>query len=314
MSIKIDWLPMTADALTLYWSDSPFTWSALPATKVVLGPTDVTYTDTTVPDRSVRYYMLEAVKAGATTQYSQCMQYGNFSKTGPGNNTVLRGNWNAGYMGFVPTAQMLTISQLRTAVAATGVGGAPADSTMTGWYKFVFNGKILFFPNNICCTQGTATWSQLYNLGLVYGVDGPGAAPFSLTAVGAQPNIPTTVNQKKVVTVGSDSFLVRLPKNSTLATDQNVPDRTTFKNSEWCELMCSLTASILAADVPLLQPNKWSDIAGVPYPLAATQHFNGTNNWSVSNSNWSDVFPRAITGSAAGAWITWVPVLEYIPA
>lgn len=315
MSIKIDWPAMTVDTLTLYWSDTPFTWAALPATKAVLSPTDVTYTDTTVADRGVRYYMLEAVKAGATTQYSQCMLYGNFSKTGPGNNTVLRGDWNAGYMGFVPAAQLFTISGLRSALSITNqLGTAPADGTMTGWHKFVFKGKILFFPNAIFTTTGTATWSQIYNLGLVYGVDGPGAAPFNLTTVGASPNIPATVNQKRVVTVGSDSFLVRCPKNSTLATDQNVPDRTTFKGSEWCELMCSLTTSILAADVPLLQPNKWSDIAGVPYPLTATQHFNTTNNWSVSNGNWSDVFPRAITTSAAGAWISWVPVLEYIPA
>jgi hypothetical protein len=151
-------------------------------------------------------------------------------------------------------------------------------------------------------------------LGLVYGVDGPGAAPFNLTTVGASPVISAPVNQKKVVTVGSDSFLVRIPKNSTLATDQNVPDRSTFKGSEWCELMCSMTTSILAADVPLLQPFKWGDASGVPYPLMATQHFNTTNNWSVSNANWSDVFPRAITGAASGAWVSWVPVLEYIPA
>jgi hypothetical protein len=305
---------MSVDSLTLYWSDSPFTWNTLPANTVTLGASDVTYTDTTVPDRSVRYYMLEAVKAGATTQYSQCMQYGNFSKTGPGNNTVLRGDWNAGYMGFIPAAQMFTISGLRAAVGSPSIGGAPADGTMTGWYKFVFKGKILFFPNAPFTAQGGATWSQIYNAGLVYGVDGPGAAPFNLTAVGAQPAINTLVNQKKVVTVGSDSFLVRIPKNSTLPTDQNVPDRTTFKGSEWCELMCSMTTAILAADVPLLQPFKWGDASGVPYPLMATQHFSGTSNMSVSNSNWSDVFGRAITGSAAGAWISWVPVLELIPA
>jgi hypothetical protein len=314
MSIKIDWSPMSADSLTLYWSDSPFTWNTLPANTVALGASDVTYTDTTVPDKSVRYYMLEAVKAGAATQYSQCLCYGNFSKTGPGGNTVLRGTWEAGYMGFVPAAQLFTISGLRTAVAASNqLGGAPADGTMTGWYKFVFKGKILFFPNNTFSTAGTSTWSQIYNLGLVYGVDGPGAAPFSLTAAGAQPAIAAPVNQKKVVTAGSDSFLVRIPKNSTLPTDQNVPDRSTFKGSEWCELMCSMTTAVLAADVPLLQPFKWGDATGVPYPLMATQHFNSLNNWSASNSNWSDVFPRAINGAASGAWISWVPVLEYIP-
>lgn len=314
MSIKIDWTAMAADSLTLYWSNTPFTWDALPVNTIPLSGSDTTYTDTTVPDKTVRYYMLEAVKAGATTQYSQCLCYGSFAKTGPGNNTVLRGTWEAGYMGFVPAAQLFTISGLRTAVGTTNqLGTAPADNTMTGWYKFVFKGKILFFPNAGFTTGGSATWSQIYNLGLVYGTDDFGAAPFNLTTVGAQPAINTLVNQKKVVTVGSDSFLVRIPKNSTLPTDQNVPDRTTFKGSEWCELMCSMTTSILAADVPLLQPFKWGDAAGVPYPLMATQHFSGTSNWSASNGDWSNTFGRAITGAASGAWITWVPVLEYIP-
>lgn len=315
MSIKIDWPAMTVDSLTLYWSNAPFTLATLPGTSVVLSPTDTTYTDTTVPDQSVRYYMLEAVKAGAVTQYSQCMLHGNFSKTGPGGNTVLRGDWNAGYMGFVPVAQLFTISQLRAAVSANGLGGAPADGTMTGWYKFVFKGKILFMPNNICCTQGTCTWSQIYNLGLAYGVDGPGAAPFNLTTVAAQPAIPVTVNQKKVVTVGSDSFLVRLPKNSTLPTDQSVADRSSFPGCEWWSTM-AMMASMAAdpADAAVFPVNRWNDVAGVPYPLVAVQHFQGTANFSVTNSNWTGVFPRAITGAVSGAWVTWVPVLEYIPA
>lgn len=314
MSIKIDWTAMSPDSLTLYWSDTAFTPATLPGTKAVLSPSDTTYTDTTVPDGGTRYYMLEAIKAGAATQHSQCMLHGNFSKTGPGGNKVLRGDWKAGYMGFVPTAQLLTISQLRTAAGATSLGSAPADGTMTGWYKFVFNGKILFFPNAVCATVGTHTWSTIYNLGLAYGVDGPGAAPFNLTTVGANPNIPVTVNQKKVVTVGADSFLVRLPKYSTLPTDTSVPDKTSCKGSEWWELMCSLTSQIAVADVPLMSPFKWSDITGIPYQLAATQHFAGQGTWSPSNANWSDIFPRAITGSAAGAWVSWVPVLELIPA
>jgi len=316
MSIKIDWSPMSVDSLTLYWSDAPFTSASLPATKAVLSPSDVTYTDTTVPVNTTRYYMLEAVKAGANTQYSQCMLYGNFPKTGPGGNVVLRGDWNAGYMGFVPVAQLLTISGLRTALAVgSGLGSAPADNTMTGWYKFVFKGKILFIPNAICTAQGTCTWSQIYNLGLVYGVDGPGAAPFNLTTVGAQPAIAAPVNQKKVVTVGTDSFLVRLPKNSTLPTDQNVPDRSSFPGCEWWSTMAMLTSVAPdPLDAAVFPTIRWNDITGVPYPLAAVQHFQSTANFCVSNANWTGVLPRNITTSAAGGWVSWVPVLELIPA
>jgi hypothetical protein len=316
MSIKIDWSPMAVDTLTLYYSDSAFTSATLPGTNVVLDPAAVTYTDTTVPDRSVRYYMLEAVKAGANTQYSQCMLHGNFSKTGPGGSVVLRGDWNAGYMGFVPVAQLFTISGLRTALSITNqLGTAPADNTMTGWYKFVYKGKILFFPNNVCSTAGTSTWSQIYNLGLAYGVDGPGAAPFNLVTAGAQPAITATVNQKKVVTVGTDSFLVRLPKNSTLPTDQNVADRTSFVGSEWWSTMAMLAAAVAdPLDLAVFPTIRWNDIAGVPYPLAAVQHFQSIGNLAVSNANWTGIFPRNINITASGAWVSWVPVLELIPA
>lgn len=317
MSIKIDWPAMSSlpDTLTIYWSDTPFTPATLPGTKTVLDSAAVTYTDTTVADRGIRYYMVEAIKAGSNTQYSQCMLFGNFSKTGPGGNTVLRGNWDAGYMGFIPAAQMFTISGLRTALGSPSIGTAPADGTMTGWYKFVYKGKILFFPNNIFTAQGTATWSQIYNAGLAYGVDGPGAAPFNLVSVGAQPAIAAPVNQKKVVTIGTDSFLVRLPKNSTLPTDQSVPDRSSFPGCEWWSTMAMMTSSAPdAADAAVFPTNRWNDVSGVPYPLAAVQHFQSTANFSVHNGNWTGVFPRAITTSASGGWISWVPVLELIPA
>lgn len=316
MSIKIDWpaQPVLPDTLSLYWSTTAFTQDTLPTNKIVLDPGAVTYTDTTVPDRTTRYYMVEAIKAGSNPQYSQCLLFGNFSKTGPGNNTVLRGNWNAGYMGFIPAAQFFTVTQLRAAVGAAALGPSPGDVAVTGWYKFVYKGNILFIPNGALSQTGAITWSQIYNLGLAYGVDGPGAAPFDLTKAGFSPAITALVNQKKVVTVGADSFLVRLPKNSTAPTSQDLTDKTTCRGSEWWELMCSMTTSILAADAPYIQTLKWGDPAGIPYPLMATQHFSGASTFSVSNANWSDIFPRSISGAAGGSWISWVPVLEYIPA
>lgn len=315
MSIKIDWPVMAADTLTLYWADTAFTPDTLPGNKTTLTPSASTYTDTTVAAGSNRYYMVEAVKAGANTQYSQCMLFGNWAKTGPGGNVVLRGNWDAGYMGLVPVAQMFTISQLRTALNVTNMGTAPADSTVTGWYKFVVKGKILFIPTNTFCTTGVVTWSLLYNQGLIYGVDGPGAAPIDLVASGANPAIAGPVNQKRVVTVGTDSFLVRAPKISTLATNQNVPDRASYKDSEWWLTMCMLSTVILPADIPLLSPLKWGDvISGNPYQVAATQHFIGTSSLALSTAYWSDTLARTINGTPAASWVSWIPVLEYIPA
>lgn len=318
MSIKIDWTSMggVPDSLTLYWANSSFTPETLPGTKFTLDPAALSYTDTTVPVNTVRYYMLEAIKAGENTQYSQCLVYGNYPKTGPGGSEVLRGNWDAGFMGVVPVANMISISGLRAAIGATtgNMGAAPADSTVTAWLKFIYKGKIIFIPNAPCSPTLTVNWPMLYNMGLVYGVDGPGAAPFDLTTAGATPAISTTVNQKKVVTIGTDDFLVRVPKLSTLPTNQNVPDDTSLRGGEWRETMGNMSTFIGSSAGPYLSPFRWGDMtpSGL-YSLAATQHFRGTNLIAVNNVNWVDSYLRPINSAVSASWVNWVPVLEYIP-
>lgn len=316
MSISITWTPMggTPDTLKLYWSPTPFTFDTLPTDVVTVTNTASSYTDATVPANTLRYYMVEATKAGAITQYSQCMAYFNCANLGPGPTKLIRGDWNIGYFGTVTTATLFTISGLRTAVGATGLGGVPADNTMTLWYKFIYQGKIIYIPNNVCATNATVTWPMIYNLGLVYGVDGPGAPPFDLTTANALPAIPATVNQRKVVTKGSDSFLVRCPKLSTAPTSTNLTDKTTCVGSEWWTTICSMVLDnvLLAADIPYLSKWKWGDISTAIWSLTATQHFNGRGNFAVANGNMSGNLPRDISQSTASSWVSWVPVLEFI--
>lgn len=316
MSIKITWTPMggTPDTLKLYWSPTPFTYDSLPGTVIVFSNTVTEYTDVTVPANTLRYYMVEATKAGANTQYSQCLAYFNCANLGPGPTTLIRGDWNMGYFGTITSANLFTISGLRTAASATGLGTAPADNTMTLWYKFIYQGKIIYIPNNVCAVNATVTWPMIYNLGLVYGVDGTGETPFDLTATAASPAIPTLVNQKKVVTKGTDSFLVRSPKLSTLPTGTNVPDKASCIGSEWWSTMCLMVTDsmLLPADIPNLSKWKWGDIAAATWSLAATQHFVGRGNMAVANGNMSGNLPRDIVLATASSWVAWVPVLEFI--
>lgn len=318
MSIKIDWPVMSSvpDSLTLYWSATPFTPDTLPVDKVVLSPSAVTYTDTSVPNRTYRYYMLEAKKAGANPQYSQCMIHGNWNKTGPGPQTIRRGDWKAGYFGLVPVTELFTVSGLAAAAGASSLG-VISDSISMGWHKFVVNGKILFFPTRTL-TSSSVPWSKLYNLGLVYGVDSPGEAPFDLTTIkGYGASIPDVVltNQKKVVTVGTDSFLVRLPKIASLPTNQYFPTgeagRDYIKDSEWCQTLANMAqAGIKESDLPLVSPNKWGDLAG-SLGLIMTPHFTGAKISAYLLSDPADWL--RYTGAAPEALLAWFPVLEYIP-
>lgn len=324
MSIKIDWPQLglaSGDGLQLYYSNSRFDRDNLPATKYTLDPTINSYVDTGVPANTLRYYMLEASKAGFNTQYSQCMVMGNFASTGPGNQTILRGNWERGYFGTLPTSQLFTPTQLRTACGATGLGAAPADSSVTLWHKFAYKGKILFIPHGCMTTinNGAVSWASLYNLGLVYGTDDFGNPPFDLVATTNNPKITAGVNQKKVVTsAGGDDFLVRLPKCSSKATNVYVGSVSVeTEGGEWWDLMCMLTTNLttdVSTKIPAL---KWSDYTGAtPCQYAAFQHFTSNSYprtefnsfWGQFSSN--NNMQQAPSGSN---FVNWVPVLEYIP-
>jgi len=318
MSIKITLSPLksTPDTLTLYWSNTPFTPDSLPVNTVTLSPTDTEYVDTTVPTNSVRYYMVKATKAGFNDMYSQCMLHGNYPKTGPGKNQILRGDWDIGLMDILTPAQVFTVTGLKTALGlATSFGGNVADSAVTQWFKFMRRGKVLLIPNAPLSNSSVLRWPDLYNAGLIYGVDGPGAAPFDLVTGGLSPAVAAPVNQKKVVTIGSDSFLVRTPQLSTLATDQIVPaDQSTFVGGEWWETMCRMSSNILAANVPMMPEEKWWDNKStMPYTCSATPHFLANKaNCAMHNTNWSAYTARNTTQAVASAWVHWTPVLELI--
>lgn len=320
MSIKVSWsLKSVPDTLTLYWSNTSFTADTLPGNVVNLTPTDTSYTDTSVPANSTRYYMVKATKAGENDMFSQCMVHGNFPKTGPGSNKVLRGNWDVGLMDVLTPAQVFTIAGLKTALGlATSFGGTVTESTVTNWYKFVYKGKIILIPNAPFSNTGAIRWPDLYNAGLIYGVDGPGSPPFDLVTSGAQPAIPATVNQKKVVTIGSDSFLVRVVKMSTLPTNQEVPsNKDSFVGGEWWETMVKVaTPAVTATDDLDKILERWGDIkaSGGIFTCGATQHFfTGKVCLCISTGTWSGYTSRSITQTLASAWVNWIPVLELIP-
>jgi hypothetical protein len=264
--------------------------------------------------------MLLAKKANKPDHYSQCLCYANWKKTGPGRSTILRGDWNIGLMDIITSSQLFTASELKTALGlGVGFGGNVNDAVAGHWYKFIRRGKIIFIPTAPLSNTGTIRWTDLYNAGLVYGVDGPGAAPFNLTTAGLTPPVTAPVNQKRVVVKDGHSFLVRTPTLSTLPTDQFMgANKDTFPGGEWWETMVMVTLNhIEADDVSKIPPLRWGDSAGAPanwWSCGATPHFRpNTFATCLSANNWSGYTPRDAKGTLASNWVNWVPVLEYIP-
>lgn len=297
MSVRISWANAnaTADSVILYRAAAPFAQTALPAPLVTLAGNATTYDDTTVTRNTVAYYRAKIVK-GSEELITPLLTMGHFPDSGPGPQTLLRGNWALGYFGRVPVANMWTIAQFRTATGATGLGAAGAESTLTFWHKFIRNGKIIFVPSAIMANT-TTSWSSLYALGLVYGTNDNGAVPTTLTAM------PTPVNQQKIITLGTYSFLVRLPLGCTLPVSAIQPNfATALDGSEWDETI----GRCYTGWTQVYNAARFDDIA-LANPATVTQHL--TNNAKTTLSRGLS----GVEGAYESVSTSWVPFVELIP-
>lgn len=316
MAIRVTWpnfgLP---DSLTLYRSSSPFTIDNLPATTVTLAPADTSYVDRAAQDNAVSWYMVVAKKAGRNDQFSKCTALGNYKNTGPGPSTILRGNWDIGYFGSVAAAELYTISGLRTALGITNtqMPSPPADTTMTTWHKWIYKGKIIFIPNNVFTAATTIRWSDLYNLGLIYGTAGPGSAPMPLVDGAFQPPITANVEQKTKVTTNGVSYIVRTPRVSTNPTNAYLTPKNGMFGSEWYETMCRLATNLVANDIDPTNPYRWGDNPGAIgiFNFAATPFFAAAgSSLGIGPVTWADQQTRINNAAVSTGYVQWLPVLE----
>lgn len=102
----------------------------------------------------------------------------------PGPKTLLKGDTNAGFYGFVQPGEMGEISsnpELNRAYSganlalALGLSAGTAFNSDVPLMKFHYKGKVLFIP--LTGYRYSATWDQIYAAGLVYGVSNEGLLP-----------------------------------------------------------------------------------------------------------------------------------------
>ena len=222
-----------------------------------------------------------------------------FPDSGPGSKNLLYGNEQLGYFGSVAQADMVNAGKIRSLFNFyAGVD----DSNVFVWHKMFYKGRVLFIPSQTLAYN--LSWNQLYNAGLVYGVDGNGYAPTA-----------TPTNQFKILNVGTDVLKIRL-----LSADSN-PDPTTFVSqqlltsgpanvtgSEWVSLVYAL---IQNAPVGYSGP-KWSLISPNSFAWGGRKvHTQRTINNSPSSAQHVDnVYSYASPKTEANYWL---PVLELIP-
>jgi len=230
MSITITWPASNAGvatAIRIYAATAKIADDALPAPIATLAG-DATSFSWDPPTDNTVYYFRIATDRGLDTDLGPNQPFGYFTSTGPGPQQPVRGDWALGYFGRVPVAQMISGTALRTALGVDGIGSVISDTQIQYYYKFVREGKILFYPAGAIMTN--VRWDQLYGLGLVYGTDDNGAYPSGAAL--------TPFNQKKIITFAGFNFLARCFKGSTLPTTTLVTTATADKEgSEWDQTM-----------------------------------------------------------------------------
>lgn len=229
MPIRIEWIDPNGEgaAVNVHRATSPINETSLPAPIATVNGASF-YVDETVVRNQLYYYRLSSLgKAGSNELIvtpNKPIAY--MPYTGPGPQTLLRGDWECGYFGRMPMGSLVASSELMDfAGFTTAVEYAPSDSNE--WLKFVYKGKIIFTPKYPVC--GTLTWSSVYQAGLVYG-DIPEAewTAFAKTQYGI-------IAQKKKIKAGEHVFTVRNPtsRGNPLNTGTTVAD---YMGGEWDQL------------------------------------------------------------------------------
>lgn len=306
MAVTLNWGAANAalaESINIYRSLTPIDVANLPAALVSIAGNLSSYQDNTAARNTTYYYAVGHVRAGQEL-LSPVLTYGHYPDTGPGPQTLLRGDWNLGYFGTCTPVQMFTPSTLNAQVPIPGT--LTADGSITAWHKFIRKGKIIFIPNYYFTS--VVQPYQLYNAGLLMGTNDNGSFPVVLSE-STMNGYTAPANQYKVATVGAYQFIVRSLKISDKPTTSVIVLATDIFPSEYNDLIGRMGNTANAAS----PQDKWGDIAGTPGWSSWVPHFTATSFMcTITTSTNLDVAAAANMSNGYAATNTWLPVLELI--
>jgi hypothetical protein len=194
---KLSWTnPNGATPITvnIYRGTAPLDRSNLSGALVSLTAGETTWTDNTALRGTTYYYVFETISA-TDRVVSPNYQIVTVPRRGAGPNVLQAGDYNYGYFGTISSASFINGPALK---AAVNLGVGTIVSASPRWHKYARNGKVIFVPEGPL-TAATVSWQALYNAGLVFGSNDNG--PYNAGA---------NVNQNVQVTIGADTYRVRL--------------------------------------------------------------------------------------------------------
>ena len=206
MYIDLQWTNLNSRTvkLEIFRGDAPLDRENLGTPIATLTEGETTYRDSTDVVIGKDYYYVFVTSNASDRVVSQNYRIQAVGRRGPGEQTLAQGTNELGYFGPLPSADFININELVTRTNLRSQATTIAISQPTPvWHKFVRKGKILFIPERPVAYN--VSWQHLYNLGMVYGREDTGSNPL----------MSTKVVQNAKVTIGADTFRVRLLKGST---------------------------------------------------------------------------------------------------
>lgn len=195
MNIDLTWTNLNTGTFStkVYRGTAPLDRANLANPLVTLTAGESTWTDTTAVRGTQYYYVLESSNAD-DKESTINIPVQAVPRRGPGPVEVKIGDYNLGWYGVLNASEFITSGDLATAV---GLNVGVQMNAAPTWQKFARKGKTLYIPT--MPLYSTLSWKQLYDLGLVFGVDGPG--PYNGGA---------DVAQSKKVVINGETYRVRL--------------------------------------------------------------------------------------------------------
>jgi len=234
---KLSWTnPNGATPITvnIYRGTAPLDRANLSGALVSLVAGETTWTDNTALRGTTYYYVFETISATDRT-VSPNYQIVTVPRRGAGPNTLKAGDYNYGYFGSIASSSFININALRTALNFLS---GTVQNISPKWHKFARNGKVIYVPELLPVTG--VSWTQLYNAGLVFGSNDNG--PY---------NAGSNVNQNVQVTIGADTYRVRLMRGynddyNVFPPTTNVAEPVETFTCEWDDFMYPLSVWVPA--------------------------------------------------------------------
>lgn len=233
-----------------------------------------------------------------------------YPDSGPGPITAV-GNDDVAYFGEVSNAELFAASEMSAQIPELSSKTVIFDTVP--WLKFRYYGKFLFIKKKPLFSN--VSWQNLYDAGLVYGVEGSGPDGVPLGSV----------NQLRFIKKGSYTFKVRTISGdeneiSTIPAGDTVMDLT-FRKSMYTQLLYRVVDSVLA-NYPeeKFAKNTFDKIQdGVEICREAIRNTSWPNGAVLMRAPWNAVTIKIAGYTYQKGYIfttacNWRPVLEYVPS